>query len=71
MFVLHNLFAECGFIEWALRSAGPVFPMLMRTEDPADAAQKRMKRLYVRSGADPQHSSTFHGLRVGKISNDR
>jgi integrase len=71
LFVLHDLFADCGFIEWALRSAGPVFPMLMRTEDPADAAQKRMKRLYVRSGADPQRSSTFHGLRVGKIRNDR
>lgn len=71
LFVLHNLFAECGFIDWAMRTAGPVFPMLMRTEDPADAAQKRMKRLYVRSGADPQRSSTFHGLRVGKIRNDR
>ncbi|VUD72884.1 hypothetical protein MET9862_03491 [Methylobacterium symbioticum] len=50
LFVLHDLFAECGFIEWALRNAGPVFPMLMRTEDPADAAQKRLKRLYARSG---------------------
>jgi integrase len=71
LFVLHNQFAECGFIDWTLRTAGPVFPMLMRTEDPADAAQKRMKRLYVRSGADPQRSSTFDGLRVGKIRNDR
>jgi integrase len=71
LFVLHDLFAECGFIDWALGAPGPVFPMLMRAEDPADAAQKRMKRLYERSGADPQRSGTFHGLRAGKIRNDR
>jgi integrase len=71
IFVLHQLFATCGFIEWAVREPGPIFPMLMRAKDPADAAQKRMKRLYEASGADPQRSSTFHGLRTGKIRNDR
>ncbi|MGU3478577.1 hypothetical protein [Methylobacterium sp. D48H] len=71
LFVLHDLLAECGFIDWALRASGPVFPMLMRARDPADAAQKRMSRLYERSGADPQRSSTFHGLRAGKIRHDR
>lgn len=71
LFVLHDLFKVCGFIDWALNAPGPVFPMLMQAKDPADAAQKRMSRLYTASGADPRRSGTFHGLRAGKIRNDR
>ncbi len=70
-FVLHDVFAECGFIAWAQRCAGPVFPVLMRAKDPADAAQKRMGRLYRAVGVDPQRCGTFHALRTGKIRNDR
>jgi integrase len=70
-FVLHDIFAECGFIDWAQRECGPVFPALMMAKDPADAAQKRMGRLYRTAEADPQRSGTFHALRTGKIRNDR
>ncbi|GEO98925.1 hypothetical protein [Methylobacterium haplocladii] len=70
-FVLHDIFAECGFLSWAQRGSGPVFPALMAAKDPADAAQKRMRRLYRSADVDPQRSGTFHALRTGKIRNDR
>jgi len=70
-YVLHDFFAECGFIDWAKRADGPVFRFLMQAQDPADAAQKRMKRVYSGSGADPAQSGTFHWLRHGNIHKAR
>lgn len=70
-YVLHDVFERCGFIAWAKRADGPVFEQLMKAQDPADTAQKRMSRLYRSSGVDPAIASTFHALRAGKIRAER
>ena len=70
-YVLHDLFERCGFIAWAKAQDGAVFEQLMRAKDPADAAQKRMGRLYRAAEVDPGIAGTFHGLRAGKIRAER
>jgi integrase len=70
-YVLHDFFEDCGFIAWAKKADGPVFEHLMAAKDPADAAQKRMGRLYKSAGVDPAIAGTFHGLRSGKIRQER
>ena len=69
--MLHDLFERCGFIAWAKLADGPVFEQLMKANDPADAAQKRMSRLYKASKVDIGTAGTFHGLRAGKIRAER
>jgi integrase len=70
-YVLNDFFARCGFIAWAKKADGPVFEHLMKASDPADAAQKRMGRLYRKAEVDPAIAGTFHGLRSGKIRHER
>jgi len=43
----------------------------MKARDPADAAQKRMGRLFAASGMPRGQIGSFHSLRHGKISLDR
>lgn len=70
-YVLNDFFVRCGFIAWAKKANGPVFEQLMKAKDPADAAQKRMGRLYKAAKVDPAIAGTFHGLRSGKIRHER
>lgn len=70
-YVLNDFFVRCRFIAWAKKADGPVFAQLMKAKDPADAAQKSMGRLYKAAEVDPAIAGTFHGLRSGKIRNER
>jgi hypothetical protein len=72
VFVLHNLLAEIGFIDWARRRDGFIFASLHEgVVNPADTAQKRMGRLFRAAGANPSLLETFHSLRTAKINFDR
>jgi integrase len=73
-FVLHEIFHRIGLIEfWQAAGPGYIFSELHggKIKDPADAAQKRMGRLYDRAGVDRKIFKTFHGLRHSKINEDR
>ncbi|SCY34645.1 hypothetical protein [Microvirga guangxiensis] len=71
-FVLHNFLDEIGFIDWARRREGFIFPSLHEgVVDPADTAQKRMGRLFRAAGASPHLLETYHSLRTAKINFDR
>lgn len=70
-YVLNDFFVRCRFIAWATKADGPVFAQLMKAKDPADAAQKRMVQLYKAAEVDPAIAGTFHGLRSGKVRNER
>lgn len=68
VYVLHSFFDETGFIAFARSSPGPVFTLLSKTNDPADAAASRYSRLVSRSGVDKRIAGTFHHLRHGCIA---
>ncbi|MXP63912.1 hypothetical protein E0493_11205 [Roseomonas sp. M0104] len=70
-FVLHDVLAETGFIDWARRGSGFMFESLHEAKDPADTASKRMARLFRTAGLDPRLFTMFHGLRHAKIALDR
>jgi len=70
-FVLHDVLGEIGFVDWARRGQGFMFESLHEAKDPADAASKRMARLFRAAGLDPRLFSMFHGLRHAKIALDR
>ncbi len=69
--IIPQVLVEAGFVEWARREAGPLFPALMACKDPADAAQKRCNRLIKDHTAEGELAWVFHALRHGKIDNDR
>lgn len=69
--IIPHVMVEAGFVDWARREAGPVFPRLMECKDPADAAQKRVNRLIKDHTPEGDLSWVFHALRHGKIDNDR
>ena len=63
-YVLHGKLEELGFVDWAASNSNRfVFERLMTYKDPADAAQKRMGRLFRDAGIDPETTKLFHGLR--------
>lgn len=70
-FVLHDVLAEIGFIDWVRGGKGFVFESLHEARDPADTASKRMARLFRAADLDPNVFSMFHGLRHAKIAMDR
>jgi integrase len=70
-FVLHDVLAEIGFIDWARSGQGFLFESLHEAKDPADTASKRMARLFRQAGLDPRLFNMFHGLRHAKIALDR
>lgn len=70
-FVLHDVLAELGFMDWARRGTGFIFRSLHEAKDPADTASKRMARLFREAGVDPEHFKMFHGLRHARISLNR
>ena len=73
-FVLHDIFDRIGLIDfWKSLGPGYIFEELHegRIQDPADAVQKRMGRLYEIAGVDRKIYRTFHGLRHSKINEDR
>lgn len=71
IFALHNFLDEIGFIKWARSKPGFVFEALHEASDPADTASKRMGRLFVSAGLDPNQHKMFHGLRHLKIAEAR
>ena len=68
-YVLHNFFVDCGLVGWMMRQEGFIFKLLHEAEDPADAASKRMQRLF-EGVADPHLYQTYHGLRHGRKNED-
>jgi integrase len=69
--IIPQVLVDAGFVEWARKESGPLFPALMACKDPADAAQKRMNRLIKDNTEEDQLAWVFHALRHGKIDNDR
>lgn len=69
--IIPQVLVDAGFVEWARKESGPLFPALMACKDPADAAQKRMNRLIKDNTGEGQLAWVFHALRHGKIDNDR
>ncbi len=70
-FVLHKVFEEVGLIDWMQRKrTGWLFEHLAGCADPADAAQKRMGRLFRSAGLDGANLETFHSLRSTRIALD-
>lgn len=69
--IIPQVMVEAGFVEWARREPGPLFPKLMACKDPADAAQKRVNRLIKDHTGEGELNWVFHALRHGKIDNDR
>ncbi len=65
-FVLHKLWDECGFIDWA-RAQGDafIFRQLHACADPSDAASKRCGRLLQKAGAIGCNIEVPHALRHG------
>jgi hypothetical protein len=70
-YVIHEFLSEIGFVDWARRRDDFVFTALLDTADPADAASKRMQRLYDSVGIDRKVWAAYHGLRHAKIDEDR
>jgi integrase len=73
-FVLHEIFDRIGLIDfWKSLGPGYVFEELHegRINDPADAVQKRMGRLFDSADVDRKIFRTFRGLRHSKINEDR
>ena len=73
-FVLHDIFEEIGLIEYLQKQgSGFIFEELHAAtiRNPADTAQKRMKRLYEEADIDRKVYGTFHALRHAKINEDR
>ena len=60
-FVLHNFFAEIGFVDWARRQDGWIFAALHEHPDPSKYASKAMGKLLKRSGA--KGGEVFHSFR--------
>lgn len=60
---IHNFLKECGFVSWARRQTGFLFPALHRTSAPSRNASKRMKAQMVAAGIHVPHQDVFHSLR--------
>lgn len=69
--IIPQVMVDAGFVDWARKESGPLFPALMACKDPADAAQKRVNRLIKDYTGEGDLSWVFHALRHGKIDNDR
>jgi integrase len=67
-FVMHDLFREIGFVEWAAaRGDQFLFPELMRLADPSKSASAYMSRLFEKAGVTEKRKEVFHSLRGGNI----
>lgn len=65
-FVLHELFREIGFVDWAKAQGDAfLFRLLASTADPGDAASKRINRLLRAAGAIGGNIEVGHSLRHG------
>jgi integrase len=66
--IVPDALASTGFVEWAKKSDGPMFPEFMACKDPGDAAQKKVNRVIAKViGEEGLAHFTFHGLRAGRI----
>lgn len=65
-FVVHNIWSETGFVDWAMAQGDAfLFRQLHATRDPADALSKRMNRLLRRAGARGRNIEVAHSFRHG------
>jgi integrase len=60
---IHSLLHQVGFVDWARSQTTWVFDAFHSTQDPADAAQKRMGYWMDRLGIHETQSNVFHSLR--------
>ena len=63
--VVHPVLEELGFVAWARAQRGYIFKELHAAENPADAASKRMARLFEKAGirTGQARQDVFHSLR--------
>lgn len=70
-FVLHQTFTDIGLIPWMVeKKNGWLFETLAARVDPADAAQKRMTRVFQAAGLNGKELQSFHSLRSTRIAAD-
>lgn len=73
-FVLHPFLKEIGYIDWASKQEGWLFPGLMKLADPAKSASQYMGRLFKKAGVKTREDigrEIFHSLRGGHIEDLR